>query len=235
MYIAIAEDEIAGSELLKKHLEEYGRTKGVTFKIDCFSNGLDLVETYKPVYDLLLLDIEMPRLNGMEAAQRIRRQDRDVYIIFITNMAKYAIRGYEVNALDYMLKPVNYFAFAMKMDKVTACLARRQKRSMVLSTEDGLVKLAEEEIAYIEAVNHRLLVHTPGRCYTARGTLSGLEQQLSGGNFVRCNKGYLVNLRHVSRVRADTVMVAGDELVIARRRRDSFLLAVTDYYGGGGK
>ncbi len=235
MRIAIAEDEIAGCELLKKHLEEYSKAKGVTFEIDYFSNGLDLVEAYKPDYDLLLLDIEMPRLNGMEAAQRIRRQDQDVYIIFITNMAKYAIRGYEVNALDYMLKPVNYFAFAMKMDKVTACLARREKRSMVFSTEDGLIKLAEEEIAYIEAVNHRLLVHTPGRCYTARGTLSELEQRLDGGNFVRCNKGYLVNLRHISRVKADTVVVAGDELVIARRRRDAFLLAVTDYYGGGGK
>lgn len=235
MRIAIAEDEIAGCELLKKYLEEYSKAKGVTFEIDYFSNGLDLVEAYKPDYDLLLLDIEMPRLNGMEAAQRIRRQDQDVYIIFITNMAKYAIRGYEVNALDYMLKPVNYFAFAMKMDKVTACLARREKRSMVFSTEDGLIKLAEEEIAYIEAVNHRLLVHTPGRCYTARGTLSELEQRLDGGNFVRCNKGYLVNLRHISRVKADTVVVAGDELVIARRRRDAFLLAVTDYYGGGGK
>ena len=62
-----------------------------------------------------------------------------------------------------------------------------------------------------------------------------LEQRLDGGNFVRCNKGYLVNLRHISRVKADTVVVAGDELVIARRRRDAFLLALTDYYGGGGK
>lgn len=235
MRVAVAEDDEACRLLLERYLAKYHEATGTVFEVSFFSNGMELVKSYTPVYDLLLLDIEMPLLDGMSAAIRIRSLDQNVIIIFITNMAKYAIRGYEVNALDYMLKPVNYFAFAMKMDKVVLSIQRQTKKSVMLCTDDGMVKLTEEDIAYVEVINHRLQIHTPDKVYNAKGTLSEFEKKVSPYHFVRCNKGYLVNLRHITRVRTGTVVVGGDELIISRRKRDEFMLAVTDYYGSGGK
>lgn len=150
-------------------------------------------------------------------------------------MAKYAINGYEVNALDYVLKPVNYFAFSMKLDKVAMAVQRQEKKNLMVDTEEGIMKIQEMDITYIEVINHRLLIHTLEQTYRAKGSLSEIEHSLSEYHFVRCNKGYLVNLRHINLIKTDTVVVAGEELIISRRKRNEFMLAVMDYYGSGGR
>ena len=104
--IAIVEDDAECREQLREYVEHYGQENREELEVLCFSDGAELVEGYRPVYDLLLLDIEMPNLDGMTAARRIRQVDSDVLIVFITNMAKYAISGYEVEAPGFMLKPV---------------------------------------------------------------------------------------------------------------------------------
>lgn len=161
--------------------------------------------------------------------------DPDVIMIFITNMAKYAIKGYEVGALDFVLKPVSYFAFALKMDKVVATLQSREQRSLLVPTEDGMLRLSTHGITYIEVIDHQLQIHTAARVYTMPGTLSGMEETLAGANFARCNKGYLVNLRHVAEIKGNFAVVGGEQLLISRRRREDFLAAVAAYYGGGGR
>ena len=228
MRVAIAEDDEASCKLLQAYLKTYSEKTGVVFEIDCFPDGMKLVNAYKPVYDLLLLDIEMPLLDGMSAARRIRKLDQNVFIIFITNMAKYAINGYEVNALDYVLKPVNYFAFSMKLDKVAMAVQRQEKKNLMVDTEEGIMKIPEMDITYIEVINHRLLIHTLEQTYRAKGSLSEIEHSLSEYHFVRCNKGYLVNLRHINLIKTDTVVVAGEELIISRRKRNEFMQALMD-------
>ena len=156
-------------------------------------------------------------------------------IIFITNMGKYAINGYEVGALDFVLKPVSYFAFAMKIDKTAVIVSCRKRSSVFLTLKSGTLRLPAEEVTYIEAVKHQLIVHTVTGSHAATGTLAEMEELLQHAGFVRCNKGYLVNLRHIRKVTADTVQVGDDELIISRRRREAFLSAMTDYYGGIGK
>ena len=121
-----------------------------------------------------------------------------------------------------MLKPVSYFAFALKMDKVVSTLKSREQRSLLVPTEDGMLRLSTHEITYIEVIDHQLQIHTEGRVYTMPGTLSGMEETLAGANFARCNKGYLVNLRHVAEIKGNSVVVGGDELLISRRRREEF-------------
>lgn len=234
--VAIAEDDAVCAGQLRSYLEQYGKERETPLDVSLYSDGMELVEDYRPIYDILLLDIEMPRLDGMTAAQRIRRLDQDVIIIFITNMARYAIRGYEVGALDFVLKPVRYFAFALKMDKAAACLRGRAQKSLMVPTQEGMVRITTGEITYIEVVKHYLQFHTEqGRTYSMLGTLTEMEKQLADASFARCNKGYLVNLRHITQIRSGSVVVGGDELLIARRRKDEFLRAVTDYYGGGGR
>ena len=213
MRVAIAEDDKASCKLLQAYLKTYSEKTGVVFEIDCFPDGMKLVN----------------------AARRIRKLDQNVFIIFITNMAKYAINGYEVNALDYVLKPVNYFAFSLKLDKVAMAVQRQEKKNLMVDTEEGIMKISEMDITYIEVINHRLLIHTLEQTYRAKGSLSEIEHSLSEYHFVRCNKGYLVNLRHMNLIKTDTVVVAGEELIISRRKRNEFMLAVMDYHGSGGR
>ena len=115
--IAIVEDDTSCAEQLEEYLRRYGREAGEELEVCRFSDGLELADGYRPIYDLILLDIEMPHLDGMTAARKIREADSEVLLLFITNMAKYAISGYEVEALGFMLKPVNYFALSLKLKK----------------------------------------------------------------------------------------------------------------------
>lgn len=231
--IAIAEDDPSCCRVLEEHIARFREERGMEIESVVFSDGLELVDGYRPVWDVLLLDIEMPRMDGMTAAHRIRALDRDVVIIFITNMAKYAIKGYEVEALDFVLKPVGYFAFSTKLDKALLQVRSRPRKVLMVPQDDGVLRLSMGDIHYIEVIKHRLHLHTAEGVLTMPGSLSEMEQQLAGEHFVRCNKGYLVNLRYVTLIKGDTVQVAGDTLLISRRRKEEFLLAVTDYYGGG--
>ncbi len=233
--IAVAEDDQGCTRRLQDYLTRYGEERGEKLNVACFSNGAELVRDYRPSWDVILLDIEMPEMDGMTAARRIREVDSEVVILFITNMGQYAIRGYEVEALDFLLKPVSYFAFSLKLDKALVHARSRQTKSLMVPQGDGLRRLAVRDICYIEVSLHRLHIHTTDGVYLVPGSLNDIEGQLAGEPFARCNKGYLVGLRHVKLVKGDTVLVGGDELLISRRKKKEFLQAVTDYYGGGGR
>lgn len=107
--IAIAEDDPQCFAQLERYIGEYGRETGRAFQVTRYDNGEDLVERYKPEFDLILMDVEMPFMDGMTAAGYVREKDPEVVIVFVTNLAQYAIQGYSVNALDYILKPLELF------------------------------------------------------------------------------------------------------------------------------
>lgn len=232
-HIAIIEDDQNCAAQLRSYVQRYGSEHNVQFNISCFSDGIEILEHYHPVYDIIFMDIEMPNLNGMDTARCIRVLDDNVIVIFITNMAKYATRGYEVEALDFVLKPVSFFAFSLKLDKALEMLRARVQKRLLISTKDGLHRILTGDICYIEVLNHRLSFHTVHGVYATPGSLSAMEKALAGQPFARCNKGYLVNLRQITQIKSDSIMVGGDELLISRRKKEQFLLAVTDYYGGG--
>ena len=232
--VAIVEDEKAVQEQLADYIKRYTRQYGTEFEVKVFGDGVDILDDYRPVYDLILLDVEMKHLDGMETAQRIRALDHEVTIIFITNMAQYAINGYAVGALDYVLKPVPYFAFSQQLKKVEAQLHRRVRHHLAVPVEGGLRRLDTANIYYIESEGHKVHFYTEDGELTAPGALKTLEEKLAGQPFARCNSGYLVNLAQVKAVQQNTVEVGPYELQVSRPRRKAFLAALTDYIGGEG-
>lgn len=232
--VAIVEDEEAVREQLLGYVQRYTRQYGTTFEVRTFSDGVEILEGYRPVFDLILLDVEMKHLDGMATAERIRQMDADVILIFITNMAQYAIRGYSVGALDYVLKPVPYFAFSQQLLKAVTRLEKRAKRYLTVPVEGGLRRLNTASIYYLESEGHRVHFYTDEGDFSAPGALKTFEEKLADCPFARCNSGYLVNLAQVQAVQQNTVQVGPYELQISRPKRKAFLAALTDYIGGEG-
>ena len=232
--IAIVEDEAAVRQQLTGYIQRYTRQYGTPFEVTEFSDGVEILDEYHPVYDIVFLDVEMKHLDGMETALRIRELDKDVVLIFITNMAQYAIKGYAVGALDYVLKPVPYFAFSQQLQKAVDKLSRRAKHYLAVPVEGGLRRLDTAQIYYLESEGHRVHFYTEEGEFTAPGALKTFEEKLASLPFARCNSGYLVDLAHVSGVQQGMVQVGPYELQVSRPKRKSFLAALADYIGGEG-
>ena len=229
--IAIVEDEAAVREQLTGYVQRYTRQYGTPFEVSAFASGVEILEEYRPVYDIIFLDVEMPHLDGMETARRIRALDSDVLLIFITNMAQYAIKGYAVQALDYILKPLSYYAFCQRMNHVRELLERRQKHYLTVPCAGGVQKLDASDIYYVEICDHDLLFHTKQGEVHSTGSMRDVEQKLPPENFFRSSKAYLVNLEHVDGIQDEDAIVNGDRVQISRAKRKAFLAALNHYMG----
>jgi DNA-binding LytR/AlgR family response regulator len=196
-----------------------------------FSDGDEIVHRYKAQFDIILMDIEMKFVDGMSAAEEIRRMDSEVIIIFITNMAQYAIRGYAVDALDYVLKPVSYFAFSQRLSRAINRMKKRETKTISISIRGGTVRLDAANIYYIESQGHNLIFYTSTGSYEAVGTMRDAEEKLTDLNFFRGNKGYLINLSHVEGVKEGCAIVKGNSLLLSRARKKVFMEALTRYWG----
>lgn len=231
--IAVVDDENIYIEQITDYIAQYAKEKNRDIQTESFRDGSQLMKQYRSQYDIILLDIEMEEMSGMDTAREIRKVNQDVVLVFITNMAQYAINGYEVGALDYVLKPLNYYTFSVRLERAVARVKTRQKEDILLSLPDGIRRLMADSIYYIEVQNRMLHYHTQEGIFTVRGTLQGAEEQLRESHFVRCNHWYLVNLQYVTEIRKNIVIVAEDELEISRRNKTAFLSALTDYMGMG--
>ena len=229
--IAIVEDEHAYAMQLQDYLHQYEKENGEVFEISLFSDGDEIVNKYKAVYDIILMDVEMKFMDGMSAAEEIRKVDTEVVIMFITNMPQYAIRGYAVDALDYVLKPVSYFAFSQRLNRAISRMKKRETKTLSISIKGGTVRLDVSNVTYIESQGHTLIFHTVNGSHETSGTMKELEKELFELNFYRGNKGYLINLAHVESVKDGCAVVCGEQLLLSRARKKEFMEALTRYWG----
>lgn len=231
--IAIVEDDKGDSGTLARFIRKYGEETGETFGVNIFSDGLSFLADYDTGYDIVFMDIEMPFLDGLKTVKRLRAVDQNVSVIFVTNMAKYAIKGYEVDALDFVVKPVDYFNFSLKMEKAVRLQKKIKSGGLMLNTENGMIKLDVSDIYYIESSLHFVCYHTEKGLLRVRSSMKETEKKFESMSFVRCNNSYLVNLSHVDKVSGDEVTVGNEVLTISRSRKKHFLDALAVYYGGG--
>lgn len=135
--IAIVEDQDAAAEKLQEYIERYAGQCGQQFSTTRFSNGEDFLRDYRSIYAVVFLDIQMPRKNGMDAAVELRRHDKNVSIIFITNLVQYALRGYKVDAVSFLVKPVSYYDFSLKFKKALDIYLMNEERSFTVNAPGG--------------------------------------------------------------------------------------------------
>lgn len=233
--IALVDDDPIYTGQLKEYLSRYEKSYGEKFSISCFTDGDDIALDYKAAYDVILMDIEMAFMDGMTAAEEIRRHDGEVIIMFITNMPQYAIKGYAVDALDYILKPISYADFTQRLGRALSRLQRRRRKYLRVSGRSGVQKLDPSRIRFIEVQGHQLTYHTTDGLFTATGVLRDVEQALDSRQFFRCGKGYLVNLEYVDAIRGENACVGGEEVQISRARKKPFLDALNDYINEVGR
>lgn len=230
--IALVDDEKVFTDQLEEYITQYQSENPVEFQVSVFHSSTEFIAGFQKDYDLILLDVEMPQLNGMELAHKIREVDEQVVLMFITNMAQYAIHGYSVGALDFVTKPLNYYTFSMKLTRALKRVPKKEATSILLTMTDGVKRVEIKQIYYLEVQNRLLHYYTDEGEFVVRGTLQSAEEKLASFPFEKCNHWYLVNLMHVKEVRKNMAVVGPYELEISRRNKTSFLKALTDYMGG---
>lgn len=232
LHIAVVDDEQEQRSLLEELLHRFLRENDQSFEISQFGDAGAFLRQDPGIFDIVLLDIQMPGLDGMSVARQLREKNRHLVLIFITNMAQFAIEGYAVDAMDFILKPVSYYRLAASLTKARSRLLTEQGVPLLLHTKDGTYRLDSARVHYIEMLNHHTIFHTTDGIFDTTGSLKKLEEQLTGQSFARCNNSYLVNLRYVRGVEGSDVVVGDDRLLISRTRRKAFLQRLSEYFGG---
>lgn len=232
MYIAIVDDNPEDARRLEEYLSRYSLENAFPYRSCLFPCAADFLESERSQFDLVIMDIDMPGINGVDAARRLRRDGDKVVLMFVTNMPQYALCGYEVEAIDYVLKPISYQEFALKLQKANRYVQRNQDTQLILQTADGVVTVLSSDILYVESALHYLIYHTKSGDHKVRGSMVQAEKELVPLRFAKCNSGYLVNLRHVKAIQKEDVILENVSLKISRGKRLEFMNAFTRFLGG---
>lgn len=234
MYRAlIVEDDPQAAETLRAHLERYAAERGTSFSVEILPSALEFLEGTRPA-DVVFMDIGLPGVSGMEAAEVMRQTDELTPLIFVTDLAQYAVRGYQVDALDFMVKPVTYEDFALRMGRAMRVMARNANATVSIPTADGTRIVPMRDIVYVEILRHDLYWHVTGMTgpLRVRGSLTSEEARL-GERFCRISASHLINMQHVRVVRGSGVTMSdGTELSFSRSRKKAALEALARFAGG---
>jgi DNA-binding LytR/AlgR family response regulator len=230
--IAIAEDDMQQQKVIKEHLERYSAENAQQVACQFFSDGFQLLENYTVgKFDILLLDIQMQHIDGMKAAQEIRMIDEAVLIIFITNLAHYAIQGYSVRAFDFIIKPIDHELFERKINNAVQVIKRNQRDKVSFKVHNGRIGLDRAAIMYFEIFARKITIHTDTGSYQINDTLKNIEQIIDDARFFRCHAGFLVNISHVKFVGKTSAKIGNAEVPISKHRRKEFLEAIANGMG----
>lgn len=231
--IYILEDDDKAATVLSDFLNQYAAKIGVDIQLTRFPNAFDFLETYGYDADVIFFDIEMPGMNGMEAAKAIRKKEDNAIIVFATNLAQFAVEGYSVSALDFILKPFSYSEMELKFGRIFNELSHRNKQETITINRKGaLTVIPISDILYLETKNHSLIYHLKDKEIATWSSLNSVMDKLTPHHFALANSCYLVNLAHVKGIEGNEVVVENERLLMSKGKRKSFLSDLAQYYGG---
>ena len=234
MNIAIVEDQKQDAELLTSFIKKYAAENGVTLKTERFPDGLDFLTNYKFRFDIVFMDIQMPFADGINISAKLREVDENIVLVFVTNMAQYAIKGYEVEASDFLVKPLTYTVFSHKFRRIYREAEKRRGAEIYVVTKSEMRRLNARDIDYVEVIDHKCVYHIGSETIESWDTLAKIYESLSPFDFCYCNACYLVNLHHVEGVEKDMAVVGGARLKISRPKKKEFLRRLSLSFRGGG-
>ena len=229
--ILICEDEDESRIAVCQALDRFSSENNVKFEQIIASSGESLLSKIDDRVDLLLLDIGLPRISGMDAARYLRQLGVQTPIIFITSMTQYAMAGYEVHAFGFLKKPLNYKQFEWQMRDALALLVRNRGTSIPLQSGAKLEVINSGDVEYIEVFDHIIeLFDKHGDRYQCSMSLSDLEEKLSEFGFFRPHKSFLVNMAYIRRfLQKEVLLESGIGIPISRYRRKEFMEAYASF------
>lgn len=230
--VAVVEDNQDYIDQEVRFLNKFSKEESIPLHIDCYQSGLEFLERHSQGSDIILLDIEMPGMSGMDTAKALRKVDEDACIIFVTQMPQYAIMGYEVGARYYILKPVQYYDFSTKLKATIEYLSARNRDFLFLKSDDGIHRVNISDIRYLEGDGHLIYFHTNQGVLSKRASMKDMVRSISDKRFAFCGNSFLVNMEYITAIDKNTVTVDGRELPMSRARKKEFVHAVTLYLGG---
>lgn len=228
--IAVVEDEKAHADLLIHLAEAWLREKKIAFCIRTFPDGAAFLFEWEQnqAWDALFFDIQMPGINGIELARKIREENKKTAIIFVTGVTDYLLAGYEVAALHYLIKPIDAEKIASCMERVIDLHCRLKKQQVILTEARELwegqkrdrvtLRLLPEDIMYIEAFAHNTELHTKDRHYLVKEGISAWKDRLPGETFCSCHRSFLVNLLYVAHLEKEALVLDdGSRIPVSRK------------------
>lgn len=233
LYIAIVEDQQDDYDSLKKCLDTFSIKNNVEFKISYFENAVLFLKQYRSDFDIVFMDIDMPTMNGLEAAESLRKIDEEVLLIFITNLVQLAIKGYSVSAFDFVSKPLNYSQFSTLMTKALKKISYKKRKEIIINSNRKNFRIDALSLLYVEVVNHSLIYHTTSNEINSWGSLAKVYEELKTEGFVKINKSIILNLRFVKEVDGfNIILTNGETLYLSRLEKKSFLEKFTRFVVG---
>lgn len=229
--LLIVEDEDSDFDHFTDLLNGYSEDAELSFEVERKKSGAEFKGTEHKDFDLAFFDIDLKDANGIDLAKSLREKDKNVGIVFITNLAQFAIKGYEVNALDFLVKPIAYYDFYLKMNKIVSSVKERGVE-IIISNQNNFIKINSDEIMYAEIRHHEVYYHTTGGIIKTYGTLKELESKLNPSVFVRCNNCFLVNLNYVTGIEGYDAIIGDERILISHPKKKEFMKAVNDHYNG---
>lgn len=230
--VLLVEDETKEANALMGLLERYGTEHSLEFNVTWKRSGMDML-LEKNKYDLCFMDIKMPGINGLEAAEILRGIDETIPLIFVTNLAQYAVKGYEVAAQGFIVKPITYGSLSLNLDRALRIIQQNSVQTMMINTEDGLRVVPFKSIVYIDVIKHNVTFHLDNETIETRSSLAQIEEEFADAPLLRISKNCIVNMNKIIQIRSNNFyMTSGDSLKISRTGKRQIIDAVTDYLGG---
>ncbi len=234
--IVVCDDDAETAAAVAGYARRLCDELGCPAEVDAYTDGSLLLDAWPAGVDFLFLDVEMPLVSGMEVAREVRARDSRVAIVFVTSFDRYAVKGYEVGAYRYLLKPLPYERFAEEMAPTFRCAIRERSPHVYLKSEGTVYCLRPYEILYVETRrNHRIAAHLADRQIEAYGTMAQMETLFADASFFKCHASYLVNLACVASFAPDAlVMDDGASIPVSKHRRRALKEAFLAYASGAG-
>lgn len=228
--IAVCDDDPASAQFIKNLSIHWAKDTDNKIFIDLFPSAEAFLFHYSEHknYDILLLDIEMGKMNGVELAKRVRAQNQEIQIVFITGFSDYLSDGYEVEALNYLLKPLKPKKLYSVLNRAVEKL-HRNEQALLLDMHGEMIRIPFYEIRYAEVLKNYITIHAL-EPYTVKKTLGDLEQKLDD-SFFRTNRSYLVNLRYIRKItKNDVTLKDGTIIPLSRGCYESLNQAMIQYF-----